>query len=319
MKTVTLTLCPAFDVHCRADIFSAGRENNAVVTDRDAGGKGVNLSRALNALGVENTALVVLGEDDAAEFAACLEQDGVKAEALVYPGSVRRNITIHAERETRLSFDGFSVDGTLCERLAPLLSVLGAGDFLTLTGRLPPGCPKDGLSGMISGLVKKGVRLVLDSNSFTPPEVFSLSPFLIKPNREELARFTGKEPAGVGEAAGAAKSIRQSGVENVMVSLGALGAVLACEEGEFFCRAPDEKPVSTIGAGDSSLAGFIDGYIRGLSPADCLRAAVASGSAACLQRGTRPPLRADRDRFFETLTVKRIPRQKAENKPTRRK
>lgn len=306
MNVITLTLCPAFDVHCRAESFFAGRENNAVVTDRDAGGKGVNLSRALNAFGVKNTAAVVLGADDAAEFASCLEKDGVNCKKIIYPGKVRTNITIHADRETRISFDGFSVDGSLCERLSPVLAPLGKGDFLTLTGRLPPDCPKEELKKTVSDLVKKGVLLVLDSNSFSPAEVYALSPFLIKPNREELARFAGSEPDSVQEAAKAALMIRQNGVENVMVSLGALGACLACADGVFFCAAPDEPPVSTIGAGDSSLAGFIDGRIRSLSPADCLRSAVAAGSAACLQRGTRPPLKADRDRFFNAIKTERI-------------
>ncbi|MBQ9544047.1 MAG: hexose kinase [Clostridia bacterium] len=306
MNVTTLTLCPAVDVHCKAQTFIAGRENNAVITDRDAGGKGVNLSRALNSLGLKNTAAVVLGADDEKEFSDCLIRDGVNAEKIVYPGKIRTNITVHAECETRLSFDGFSVDASLCERLAPVFRALEKGDFLTLTGRLPPGCPKKELSEAVSELVGRGVKLVLDSNSFSTEEVFALGPYLIKPNREELARYTAKEPESVEEAALAAECIRKNGVENVMVSLGPLGACLACREGVFFCAAPDEPPVSTIGAGDSSLAGFIFAEANFLPSPDRLRAAVASGSAACLQRGTRPPLKKDFDRIFAEAKTERI-------------
>ncbi len=311
MNIVTLTLCPAFDVHCEADSFIAGRENNAVITRRDAGGKGVNLSRALNALGIENTAVVLLGEDDASEFVSRLAADGVSPETLVYPGEVRRNVTVHhpgedgKPGETRLSFDGFAVDSSLPDRLAPLLEGLGAGDVLTLTGRLPRLCP-DSLDALVLSLVEKGVRLVLDSNSYGPERTFALSPFLIKPNRTELARFTGKEPESAREAALSAERIGKRGAENVMVSLGPLGACLACPEGTFFCEAPPDPPVSTIGAGDSSLAGFIAALSLDLTREDCLRAAVAAGSAACLREGTLPPLRSDFDRFFSSVRTERL-------------
>jgi fructose-1-phosphate kinase PfkB-like protein len=88
------------------------------------------------------------------------------------------------------------------------------------------------------------------------------------------------------------------GIENVMISLGAKGASLTCDEGAFFAEAPKIEPISTIGAGDSSIAGFLMGLSLGESYEDCLRRAVAFGTAACLTSGTRPPRASDVERFL---------------------
>ena len=96
----------------------------------------------------------------------------------------------------------------------------------------------------------------------------------------------------------AAKELCDRGIENVMISLGGRGAVLYCGKGGSFCPAPKIHPISTIGAGDSSIAGFITAHALGLSEKEMLFYAVCYGSAACLTEGTRPPRKEDIEAFL---------------------
>ncbi|MBQ8351100.1 MAG: 1-phosphofructokinase family hexose kinase [Clostridia bacterium] len=302
MNIVTLTLCPAFDIHCTASSFTAEQENLATVTDQHAGGKGVNISRALTAYGINSTAVVVLGEENGESFAASLARDGLDTRPLYIPGRIRENVTVHVPggRETRLSFTGARAPADLMARVTEILDPLcNESTVLTLTGRLPDGLPISEVKQLIARLTARGVRVVIDSRSFSLDDLIEVRPFLIKPNEEEIAAYTGKRIRTTADALTAARALHERGIENVMISLGGTGAVLACAEGDFTVTAPTITPLSTIGAGDSSIAGFLSALAEGKSPADCLHTAVAFGSAACLTPGTQPPKKEDVLRFLE--------------------
>ncbi len=300
MKILTLTLNPAIDVHCTLASFRAEHENIADVTDREAGGKGVNISRALQVLGVPNTALLLTGEENAASFVQTLTDFGLDVAEIRLPGRIRENITIHPQDapETRLSFTGFAVDAAVSARVAAYVrDNIGAGDVLTVTGSLPRGMHKEDVTAIMTEARDRGARVVLDSRSFTTQDMLSIRPWLVKPNEDELAAFCGLSAITDADVRRVAQDWQAQGIENVMVSLGARGAVLACADGYFTVPAPKINPLSTIGAGDSSLAGFIAAFAAGKSAQGCLRSAVAVGSAACLTPGTQPPRKADAVRF----------------------
>lgn len=303
MRIVTLTLNPAYDVHCAAPGFLPDHETTVDVLSRDAGGKGVNIARALAADGVPVTAVVAVGEENGGDFAAALRRDGLDVRLLSVPGRIRENITLHtgAGRETRISFRGFAVGPDFLSALSDLLSDLGDGDILTLTGSTPTGLAPADLAPLLSDLRRRGVRLVIDSRSYTLADLTAAAPFLVKPNEEEIAQYTGGAVADRAAAKIAAVSLRAAGIENVMISLGARGALLACPTGVFFSPAPAIAPRSTIGAGDSSIAGFLAALSRGADAAACLRTAVAFGSAACLTDGTRPPRAQDIRRLLSGM------------------
>ena len=124
MKITTLTLNPAFDLHCYADAFLPQRENIFEITARDAGGKGVNVSRALKANSVENAAVCIVGSENGEEFLASLRAEGLTVRAVKAAGRIRENITLHEKEkaETRISFKGFAADEGL---LAEVLDALG--------------------------------------------------------------------------------------------------------------------------------------------------------------------------------------------------
>ena len=295
MNIVTLTLNPAFDVHCTAEAFAAHRENFASVTSREAGGKGINVSRALCSGGTENTAIAVLGEENGQEFERILASDGLKTRMFYTPGRIRENITVHApDGESRLSFSGPEVSPALLDAVREeILRMAGDGDFLIFSGSLPSGISVPAAVDFLKSLSEKGIRVVTDCRSFGMKEWKEIRPYLIKPNEEEIAHCLQKSSVGEEEMLAAARELYRGGVRNVMISLGKKGALLVCGDGEFSAVPPACPVVSTIGAGDSSIAGFVAAAACGEDTVTCLKTAMAYGCSACKTEGTRPPRKED--------------------------
>ena len=308
MEIITLTLSPAFDIHCRASAFQPYHENIVEVTARDAGGKGVNISRALARFGRSNTAVLALGKENGDEFCRMLDGELDALTKIWCDGRIRENITLHEDGrgETRISFGGFPIDGAALRRVRDALSSCGDGSIVTLTGSIPSGVPMEDVLALLGECKARGAKIVIDSRSVSLSELLSFSPWLIKPNQDEISAYTGEKIETAEDAARIAKELCASGIRNVMVSLGSLGAVLASAGNAFYARASHVNAVSTIGAGDSSIAGFLDGYASGAEIHACLARAVAFGSAACLREGTQPPLPSDVARLLSEISVIRL-------------
>ena len=239
MRIYTITLNPAYDIHAELEHFLSYHENLARVTSRDAGGKGVNISRALKNAGVENTAVVVVGRDNSADFLAELSAASLDSVIFETEGRIRENITLHSADapETRISFSGFALDESILQKISDTITADG-DTVITFTGRVPNGISIEAVKSFLLSLKKGGAKIVIDSRSFTLSDIFEVSPYLIKPNEEEIAEFLGEKIGTIEKAAAAALKIHKEGVENVMISLGGLGAVLACREGVFSASAP---------------------------------------------------------------------------------
>jgi len=304
----TITLNPAIDLHYGMEQFIAGKENYVQSVTRGACGKGINTSRALVVNGVANTAYVVLGEENGAEFASQLTRDGLTFVPFYTPGRIRENITLHpaADAETRISLDTFSLSESVLDNMeARLLADLGAGDLISFSGRLPRGITKDRVISFLKKLIHAGTRLIVDSNSFTPNDLLSIRPWFIKPNEQEIEAFLGRTVNNAEDAADAARELVLRGVaQEVMISLGGDGAVWSDGACRLHLQVPKlAHPVSTIGAGDSTLAGLLAATAKGESGADALQTAVSFGTAACMTEGTLPPRPADVRAVFANVKV----------------
>lgn len=309
MSIFTLTLNPAFDVHAQADAFLLHKESRARVSSRDAGGKGINVSRALSENGVENEAVVLLGQENAGEFCKLLDGYGIRYTPFYTEGRIRENITVHVagEKETRLSFEGFSAsDGALDDIEAHLLPRLDSEAVLAFAGSVPTGISHERVMTFLSRAKARGARLVLDSKSLSKEDVLSLRPALIKPNEEEIGGYIGTAPASLVECAAGARELSLSGISCVMVSFGGEGALLAASGHVFFARPPRITPLSTVGAGDASIAGFLYAAAGDLSAEECLCHAVAFGTAACLTAGTSAPKKEDIERILSEVKTEDI-------------
>ena len=307
-KIFTITSNPTFDVHINVENFRQGKENYAYGRSRQAGGKGVNLSRALANCGVENTALVLVGRESREEFEKCLCSDGVRFIAEYATGKVRENITIHSgAEETRISLEGTGItDGDMGRIFDVAEKLCGDGDFLVFSGRVPQGLDRKRICEKLKAFASSGAKLCVDSNSFERSEIAFISPWLIKPNRDELAALCGMPVDSVAGAFRFAEELTRDGVENVLVSLGESGAMLVGSDGGRLVARPQAiVAVSTIGAGDSMLAGFISSMAESDDKGRALASAVAWGTAKCLREGTLPPFPEDIERIRPTVTVEK--------------
>lgn len=307
MNIYTLTLNPAYDVHAKADRLLLEHENLAEVSAREAGGKGVNLSRALTVHGIGNTAIVVLGKENGAEFRENLEAAGIQGVFLEREGRIRENLTVHCGdgTETRISFRGFSVDDRLLEEVASRMDMNGE-TIVTFTGSVPAGISRDGVLHFLHRLRDRGAKLVLDSKSLTLEDLFTLRPWLIKPNQEEISAYFNGHVETMEEALVCAQAFVAHGITNVMISLGSQGAILISGGKTYIATPPKIKAVSTIGAGDSSLAGFIAAATAGKSAPECLQTAISYGTAACLTEGSRPPRPEDTAAIFPQVCIRML-------------
>lgn len=298
MKITTLTLNPAFDIHVSLPSFSPGRESLADTVARNIGGKGINISRALTENSITNTALVVLGKENSADFIQGMEQVGLTYQALLWEGRIRENITIHpaTEPETRLSFKGFDCDASLLKKVEECINPRG---IVTFTGSVPAGISAEETEQFLLRLKEKGARLVIDSKSVSLAMLKRIKPWLIKPNAEEIEAYCGKAQSEE-ELIAVAMELHQAGIANAMISLGSDGAILAAEGKLYRAYSPAIKAVSTVGAGDSAIAGFLG---CGDTPQERLRYAVAFGSAACLREGTNPPLKKDIEEILKNVRI----------------
>lgn len=309
MQILTLTLNPAFDIHCGVKTFIPERENYMRSFRRHIGGKGVNISRALHENGVESTAFVVLGRQNSADFERELSACGIRYVPVYVNGRIRENITIHPEdaQETRISFEGCHVSlETAKEIFDTMLPLCDENTVFTFNGRMPAGLSVEDIKPLLEAVKQTGAHLAVDSGTFTMEDFIDVKPWLIKPNQEEISRCMGREITTVEQALDAAMLLHEKGIENVMVSMGGKGAVLACAAGGFAVSAPEIEVISTIGAGDSSVAGFCAAFACGGTVEECLANAVSYGSAACLTAGTNPPKKEDVDRIRRDIVLKKI-------------
>ena len=291
MKVVTLTLNPALDIHYYLDNFKPFSENYASLVSKSAGGKGINVSRALSMLGVENEAVVVLGNYGADEFKELLNRSDISYKAVYCDSKIRENVTLHPQndKETRISLDTFSITKeTFAEAFA--LADLKKGDILVFAGRLPKGISKEMVIEKLQELSKSGVLLAVDSNSFNPDDIKEICPWFVKPNSDEAKSLTGIDAEDLNSAYLAAVKLScDYNIPNVLISAGSEGAAFYGEYGGYSVLVPKISVVSTIGAGDSTVAGFVGAFYKNESVIECLRTACASGTAACLSEGTEPP------------------------------
>ena len=302
MKIYTLTLNPAYDVHAFAKSLRLNCENLAEIESREAGGKGVNISRALCNGQIPNTAIIVLGKENGDEFKNAISE--MNCVLLEKEGRIRENLTFHHENgsETRISFSGFSVDdGILGEVIDNI--VIEDDTIVTFTGRIPAGVNKDQAKNFLRILQSKGARIVLDSKSFTIDDIFEIQPWLIKPNQEEISEYLCCEIKTLSQVLEKAAIFTEHGIANTMVTLGEKGAALMTKDKTYIATCPNISAISTIGAGDSTIAGFLAGAYAGEGDEVCLKTAVSYGTAACLTAGTLPPQKEDIEKIYAQICV----------------
>ncbi|WP_210648601.1 1-phosphofructokinase family hexose kinase [Nocardioides sp. SYSU D00065] len=296
---LTLTPNPSFDRTVALDgPLDRGQVHRVVSVTSQAGGKGVNISRAAVSADIPSIAVVPALKDD--PFVLELLGAGIDCRPVRPAGSVRVNLTITEPdgTTTKLNSPGAEVGAEDLERMAEaVLARASVADWTVLAGSLPAGAPAEFYAHLVRRLRAVGGHVAVDTSEGPLQALVdalpSAAPDLMKPNGEELASFTGGDAdaleADPAATAVAARQLVERGVGAVLATLGGNGAVLVTAEGAWHATPPPTTVVSTVGAGDSSLFGYLLGDMRGLAAPERLALAVAYGSAAAGLPGTTIP------------------------------
>jgi 1-phosphofructokinase len=296
---ITLTPNPSIDY----TVTLTGRLERGAVLRADsvttvAGGKGVNISRAAVAAGVPTIAVLPAVADD--PFVLELLRDGIDCRPEPPAGAIRSNVTVTEPdgTTTKVNTPGATVTPDDLARLFDaVVRRAEQAAWVVLAGSLPPGAPEQWYAELVEALRATSTKVAVDTSgaalSALAERLVPGAVALLKPNAEELASMTGADEARIEadplEAAAAAQVLVGRGTAAVLATLGGSGAVLATPEGAWHATPPPTTVVSTVGAGDSSLFGYLLAELNGAAPPDRLRHAVAYGSAAAGLPGTTIP------------------------------
>ena len=287
-KILTLTLNPALDLTVQLDRLETGEVNRSQAMLTHAAGKGINVAQVLADLGHDLTVSGFLGADNQQSFTRLFERRGFVDAFIRVPGETRSNIKL-AEADGRIT----DVNGpgpivseeaqqALFERIE---SIAADFDLVVVAGSLPRGVAPEWLHKLLVKLKALGLKVALDTSGLALRAGLAAGPWLIKPNTDELAEALGASVSSLTAQAEAATRLRAEGIEHVVISQGADGVHWFSSGIALHGLPPRVSVASTVGAGDSLLAGMIHGLLSGHELHQTLRTATAIAAMAVTQIG----------------------------------
>ncbi len=294
---VTLTPNPSVDRTVSITGLQRGEVQRATASRIDPGGKGVNISRALTAHKARTVAVLPAGGPEGHLLAELLAEAGIDVTIVPIEGSIRANVALVEPdgTTTKINEPGPHLSGAEAGALfASAEATLGkAPSWLVGSGSLPPGVDQDLYAELVLRCRNAGVRVAIDASGQALRNAVAAGPDLIKPNLEELEELVDRSLVTLGDVLTASTDLVTHGVATVVVSMGRHGALLVTPSLTAHAVAAVSSPLSTVGAGDALLAGYLYATSSGSTPVDALRTGVAWGAAAVSLPGSRMPTPAD--------------------------
>lgn len=287
-KILTLTLNPALDLTVRLARLEPGAVNRSETLLTHAAGKGVNVAQVLADLGHEVTVGGFLGEDNPQAFDALIARRGFADAFIRVPGETRSNIKIAEQdgRVTDINAPGPQVSEQAQLALLNQLTLIAPGHAaVVVAGSLPRGVSAQWFQSLLVHLKSLGLKVALDTSGEALRAGIKAGPWLIKPNTEELAEALDCATDSIAQQAQAAERLHAQGVEHVVVSHGADGVNWFSPGTALHATPPKVSVASTVGAGDSLLAGMLHGLLSFDLPETTLRRATAIAAMAVTQIG----------------------------------
>lgn len=260
----TLTFNPALDYVIKTKNFKTGKINKSKEEHIFPGGKGINVSIVLEALDQKTTAIGFISGFVGKEIEKQVQKYGVKTDFIeIKNENSRINVKILDEKEeTAINANGPYIDSKYFELLYKKLEILKNNDTLVLSGSVPNGVENNIYEKICKMLENKNIKIVVDTTGELLLKTLKYKPYLIKPNQQELEEIFNIKISNQDEALEYAERLQTKGAQNVIVSMGSLGAVLLDENGYSYKinAIGVEDVVNTVGAGDSMVAGFLAGH-----------------------------------------------------------
>lgn len=303
---LTVTLNPALDKSTRVAGIVPEKKLRCEVPHYQPGGGGINVARAIHKLGGEATAMYLAGGHGQLFFQKLLQKENIETLPLPMAGSIRESFAVvdtTTNQQFRFNEPGPEVAEAEWQHCLDELSRMTGLRYVVGSGSLPPGVPADFYDRLGAVAKTLGARFVLDtSGEALRYAAEGNGAYLLKPNLLELSALSGKAELEMEEVDDAAKAlIERRAAAVIVVSLGAQGALLVTRECCKHIMAPTVKKKSTVGAGDSMVAGMTLALSRGRSLDEVVSIGVACGAAATMNEGTELCHRADVERLFEKM------------------
>ena len=276
----------------------------------NAGGKGLNASRAVATCGEKVVATGFVGGNNGRLLCELLDADGIEHDFVQVASETRCCINVLEPngRSTEFLEPGRPVsEEEVAAVRAKVADVARRADVVTINGSVPAGCGEQIYRELVEAIRAAGSRAILDTSGALLVGSLPARPAMIKPNTDEICAILGKKPESIDEIYAAAREVHEAhGIEKVVVSLGGDGSVMACAEGVFRGRAPKIEVVNPVGSGDTMVGAFAVAMARGMSVTDQLAYAMACASANCLSASTGHFDMAVAEELRARTTVERV-------------
>ncbi|MBN1850206.1 MAG: 1-phosphofructokinase [Deltaproteobacteria bacterium] len=302
----TVTLNPALDRAMLVEELNEDDTTRIVNETYYAAGKGIDVSRVIRELGGQSVALGLVGGYDGLHLEGMLINAGVMTNFTRISQETRTNIILKEKKTGRqfvISASGPEINATEIGQFYQNVLAVQGMDFLIMSGSLPRGVSPNLYGQLVLAGKKKGAFVFLDSDGEALKESIAYQPTGIKPNIHELSRLVGRELKTEPDILKACEEVHQKGVEFVLASRGKDGLILSTPEQKIKAIAPPVKIESTVGAGDSTVAGFVLAYSREKDLQECVRFACAAGAAAVETPGTELCHRATFERILPDVII----------------
>jgi 6-phosphofructokinase 2 len=303
-KIITLTVNPAIDKSTKFSGLVAEQKIRCETPHFDAGGGGINVSKAIARLGGKSLAVFTSGGPSGELLQNLLKAESIDYQAIKTKNWTRENfiaVDVLTNSQYRFGMPGAEI---LPEEASEILKKIEElqPDYLVASGSLSEGLGDDFYEKVAAISRKIGSKLIIDTSGEPLKMAIDEGVYLLKPNVGELAKLVGAKSLEIDEVDEAAREIiAKGGCEIVVVSLGPQGAVLVTKDICEHIPAPPVQKKSTVGAGDSMVGGMVWALSEGKTLHEMLRWGVACGSAATMNEGTQLFKKADAERLFEWL------------------
>ncbi|WP_077212069.1 1-phosphofructokinase [Bacillus dakarensis] len=281
----TLTLNPSLDYIVEVDNVALGQLNRTKSEAKFPGGKGINVSQVLKKFDVNSTALGFLGGFTGAFIEDYLKSIHVETDFVHIKGDTRINIKLRSEEETEINAKGPNITSDDLDQLKDKVKKLTKEDVLILAGSIPSSMPENMYEELVQICAGNGTKFVVDAEGDLLKRILPLNPFLIKPNHHELGELFQTRIETVEDTIPYGKELVKNGVQNVIVSLADKGAVFFNKDFTLVSNVPKGEMKSSVGAGDSMVAGFMATLEKTGNVEEAFKYSVAAGSATAFSLG----------------------------------
>ena len=305
-KVLTITLNPAIDKSTSVPALVPEKKMRCKPPKFEPGGGGVNVSRALKKLGYKSTAMFLAGGYTGKFFESLLKEEDIETLVIPISSHTRENLIVLDEStnlQYRFGMPGPTIREEEWRECLNRIKACSGCDYVVISGSNAPGIPLEFYAQAAELVKEKKARLIIDTSEEALEYALTKGVFLVKPNLGELSTLAHVKELNAGSVAEVARSIINTGKCEVMVvSMGATGAMVVTKDEHYHAAAPAVKIKSTVGAGDSMLAGIIIGLQKELPLKNVLQYGVACGTAATMNPGTELCNKEDVEQIYSFFT-----------------